>query len=132
MRSIVFLLLLVFTLVCCSSKNDVPRGIIPPDKMQLIIFDLLKADEFVNSFVIKDTSLNRNAEVMKLYQQVFTVHQVERDEFYKSYQYYQAHPDKSKMLIDSLTARQTRLQNPPPTPTLKKDSVLQKPVIQHE
>ena len=120
MRRVFFFLLLASALVYCSSENDVPNDIIPPDKMQAIIFDLLRADEFVNNFVLKDTSLNRDREATKLYQQVFTIHKVEKEQFYKSYQYYQGHPDKNKAMIDSLANRRTRPVNLTPPATLRK------------
>jgi hypothetical protein len=102
-------IILALVFVACSSNNNVPSGIISPDKMQLIVFDLSKADEFVNNFIIKDTALDRNKEAMKLYQQVFIIHKVTREEFYKSFQYYQSNPDKNKLLFDSIVSRQTRL-----------------------
>jgi hypothetical protein len=82
----------------------VPGDIIPPEKIQPIIFDLLRADEYVNNFLLRDTLLKREKEAVKLYEQVFQIHKVSSSEFYKSYKYYQAHPDKNKLLLDSLNA----------------------------
>ena len=102
----------IILLVACS-RSDVPGNILPPEKIRPIIFDLLRADEFVNNFVLKDTLLKREAEAVKLYEQVFLIHKVSAAEFYKSYKYYQAHPDVNKSLIDSLNAMAIRKKPKP-------------------
>jgi hypothetical protein len=119
MRRTIFVVFISLILPSCSSKDNVPSNVIPPDKMQSVIFDLLKADEFINNFVIKDTTLKRDHEALKLYQQVFLLHKIKREDFYKSYNYYMAHPDKSKALFDSLIDRKTKVT--PPIAPLKKE-----------
>lgn len=94
-------ILSVFVLIACSS-SPVPNGTIPPAKMQEIVFDLMKADEFINSFAVKDSTINIRTKRITLYEQVFAVHKTSKDKFYKSYKYYQQHPDKNKILFDSL------------------------------
>jgi hypothetical protein len=93
----------VFVLIACSS-SPVPNGIIPPHKMKEIVFDLIQADEFINSFAVKDTTVNIKTRRITLYEQVFAIHRTSKDDFYKSYRYYQQHPDKNKVLFDSLYA----------------------------
>jgi hypothetical protein len=43
-----------------------------------------------------------------MFQQVFAIHGITKDEFYKSYRYYEGHPDKNKILMDSVSAYATR------------------------
>lgn len=61
---------------------------------------------------------------LKLYQQVFQLHQVTLEEFRKSYQYYMERPDIAKVMIDSVLARGNRLRadaySHPVTDTAKK------------
>jgi len=61
---------------------------------------------------------------LKLYQQVFQLHQVTLEEFRKSYQYYMERPDVAKVMIDSVLARGNRLRadaySHPITDTVKK------------
>lgn len=104
---IVACVLSVFILIACSS-SPVPKGIIPPAEIQEIVFDLIKADEFMNRFAVKDSTVNIKTHRITLYEQVFAVHQTSKDEFYKSYKYYQQHPDKNKILFDSLYAAANR------------------------
>ncbi len=118
-------LIFSFTVFCaCSSGTGIPSNVLPPSKMQLVIFDLLRADELVNNFMLKDTSLNRNTETKKMYQQVFLIHNITKEQFYKSYNFYQGHPDKNKILIDSLTAFGNRKRYvAPPSVSKRPDSI---------
>ncbi len=88
-------------LASCSS-SPVPKGILSPEKMQHVTYDLIRIDEFVNSFVIKDTLVNIKKKRSELYEEVFKVNKTTRKEFYLSYKYYQQHPDIQKGLFDSL------------------------------
>jgi hypothetical protein len=72
--------------------------------MELILFDLLRSDELVNNFLLKDTLLKRDSVAMQMYEQVFRIHKTDRKTFFNSYKYYQVHPDQNKELFDSLTA----------------------------
>ncbi len=72
--------------------------------MKFIFYDLVRADEIVNSKASVDTSFKRDKELIKYYKQVFTIHKVTKDQFYKSYRYYQTHPDVNKVLFDSLAS----------------------------
>jgi hypothetical protein len=109
------IILLTFTLFVSCVTRGVPDGILPPDKIQPIIFDLLRADEYVNNFVMRDTMLKREKEAVKLYEQVFVIHGITSADFYKSYRYYQAHPDKNRALFDSLSAFVSRKRQGPDT-----------------
>ena len=104
-------IIIVLGLVISCSNSDIPRDVIPPARIRSIIFDLLKADEYLNNFILKDTLLKRDKEAAKLYEQVFQIHKTNSSEFYNSYKYYQAHPDKNKALLDSLNALVTRQSN---------------------
>jgi hypothetical protein len=104
----VVLSLVVFT--ACSSR-PVPEGVLAPDQMRPIVYDLIRSDELVNNFLLRDTSLEADEQHIKMYEQVFKIHKTSRDEFYKSLRYYQAHPDVNKLLLDSLLSYANRQQN---------------------
>lgn len=55
----------------------------------------------------KDT-LNLKLLATQAFQQVFDVHHITKDQFYKSYKYYEQHPDKNNILMDSLAAYASR------------------------
>ena len=85
----------------CSS-GSLPSGILPNEKLQKVVYDLIRVDEFINNYVIKDSTINVKEKRSILYEQVFKVNNTNRKEFYSSYQYYQKHPDVQKRLFDSL------------------------------
>ncbi len=121
--------LTVYILVACSSSS-VPKGIIPPDQMQQMVFDLIKADEFINNFAVKDSTVNIKIRRISLYEQVFSIHHTSKDDFYKSYRYYQQYPDKNKTLFDSLYAVANRKKSEELQPKAGKPVDLTKPVRQ--
>jgi hypothetical protein len=98
-----------YTVISCGDKNSVPSHIIPREKMEKILWDMILADQYSTYYLAKDSAkINVKKETLKLYQQVFQLQQVSFDEFRKSYKYYIDHPSLSKTLFDSLVARGNR------------------------
>jgi hypothetical protein len=64
-----------------------------------------------------------------LYEHVFTIHHISKEDFYKSYRYYQQHPDKNKVLFDSLYAVVNRKKIEEIKPKIVKPMDLTKPPI---
>ena len=106
----VVVLFLVTLLCACSSSTSVPENILPPNRMKELVFDMARADEFVNSYVMRDTSLKPKEQHIKMYEQVFLIHKTNHDEFYRSFKYYQEHPDLNKALFDSINVYSKKLQ----------------------
>jgi Domain of unknown function (DUF4296) len=103
MRVLIFFLFL-FLMIGCINKDKTPPGIIARDSMPRILWDVIVADQFSKQFILKDSAkINTRLETMKLYQQVFQLHHITRDEFQKSYQFYIARPDLMKIIFDSLS-----------------------------
>ena len=122
MKFFSFFLLVIFFSSCNTKK--VPDDILPPEKMQEVLWDMIRADEFLVSYVIKDTSVNRKAESLKLYQKVFDVHDISKSAFEKSFKYYQLHPETLQPIMDSLNARKSDREN---SETLPLEPDIQKP-----
>jgi hypothetical protein len=101
-------LICIVFLFSCGDKSGVPSGIIKPAKMQKVLFDVLRAEAFVFDFVKKDSAKNLEAESVKLQQQIFAVHKITKEEFYKSYDFYKKQPDLMQPLLDSMITRATR------------------------
>ena len=106
MKYLLFLLPSCFLLSCGDRK--VPSGIIPPEQMQTIVWQLMQTDEFTAATIATDTSKNIDTERIKRYRQVFQLNNTSKEDFEKSYNYYMAHPDISKTMFDSLSARANR------------------------
>ena len=93
-------------IVGCSNDND--GRIIPMDSMQMIMWDMMKADEVFIRKLVADSNAARNKEDVKLYETVFRIHQVTKDRFFESYRYYEAHPLLLKEMIDSIDSKSNR------------------------
>lgn len=104
------LLMLVWILTGCLGK-DVPSSIIQPHEMGNILFEISMAEEFVNTYVAKDSLINRDTAIRKEYQKIFLLHDISEAKFKKSYDYYRSHIDVFKVMMDSLNNRSQRARN---------------------
>ena len=105
----IFLVLVMMGFAMACGKNDKPKNLIPEVKMERVIWDMVQADEFITNFVLKDSAkVNVNAERYKLYEQVLSLHNITKQQFKNSYDYYASRPGESKVLFDSLSARANR------------------------
>ena len=95
-------LLLLGVLISCSSSNDLPSGVLDINKMKPVLWDLFRADGLSELQLTKIDSAAMFRKKTELYQQVFAIHGITHDQFYKSYEYYQQHPDKNRILLDSV------------------------------
>ncbi|MDP9229987.1 MAG: DUF4296 domain-containing protein, partial [Bacteroidota bacterium] len=92
--------------ISCSN-NKVPKGILPEPKMGNVLWDLIRADEFVLNYV-HDSTRSKKQESIKLYQQVFQIHKITKEEFEKSFSFYKKHPEILQPLLDTLERRKKR------------------------
>ena len=122
-------LLCIVLIVGCSEKDSIPSGVLGKEEMGSILWDMMQADQYASSYLIKDTAkVNLKMETLKLYEEVFRLHKTTREEFRKSFQFYQDHPDITRVLFDSLIARGNRMRSesythssapPPSVPAVK-------------
>ncbi len=99
--------LLLYGTACHSDKQMLPAGILPVDSMKVVVWDLIEGGElaalqypsFKDSFTIKS---------LHLYQQILSTHGLDKNAFFKSFDYYSAHPDMNKILFDSINAYANR------------------------
>ena len=95
----------------CSDKNSTPSGILSREDMQKVLWDMIQADQYA-AYLAKDSAhINLKMEDLRLYDQVFQLHHVSREEFSKSYKYYMDHPELTQTLFDSLLAMGNRARN---------------------
>lgn len=119
-------LLAMLLMVGCSDKDNVPSGILSRDKMEKVLWDMVQADQYSSLYLLKDSArINVKTETQKLYEEVFRLHDISREDFRKSYQYYQEHPDLTRSVFDSLLARGNRLR----TESYSRPSLSSKPPV---
>jgi hypothetical protein len=103
------LILVFFMLSACTNNDRIPDDIIGKEKMERILWDMIQADRFSTQFLAKDSAkLDVKKETFILYDQVFQVNKVTKDQFIKSYKYYLSRPDITKVIFDSLATRANR------------------------
>lgn len=109
MRIAAGLLCILLLIAGCSEKDKIPSGVIGKEEMEKILWDMMLADQYAANYIIKDSAkVNVKMETLKLYEEVFRLHKVSRDEFRKSFQFYQERPDITRVMFDSLLARGNR------------------------
>jgi hypothetical protein len=116
-------LLTLCLLAGCASKDKLSSGIIPPEKMKTIVWDMIQADSYTDLYPGKDSASRVRPSNLRLYAQVLQLHQVSHEEFRKSFQFYIDRPDLSRQLFDSVQALAVRdrdvhpyVQEPKPLP----------------
>lgn len=127
MKLVVRLFAVSFLLYSCGNKNGIPQGILKQEKMQAVLWDVLRADAFAFQFITKDSAKKPEVEMAKLQQQIFATHKTTREEFYKSYDYYKVHPEIIQPMLDSMINKYTRdkyvntrgTSQKPPTDSIK-------------
>ena len=102
--------LIIFAL-SCSSKQQLPPGILTHDQMVAVMSELYITEQKVSSLGIKRDSLEQIADVMK--DKVFAKVGVPDSVFRMSLNYYMDHPQELELiytsLVDSLNLREQRI-----------------------
>jgi hypothetical protein len=115
MRQLAVLFSLLVLLQGCGD-DDVPSGILKPDKMQAVMWDVLQADVFASEYIRVDSSKNILHENIRLQKKIFSLHQTSREQYYKSYEFYKTKPELMRVMLDTLAARVNRNRNRPQNP----------------
>jgi Domain of unknown function (DUF4296) len=89
----------LFITACNSNKK-----VLPIQQMKVVMWDIITTDEWMKLSATKDSSILLKKENISLYNKIFGLHKISKDEFYNSYEYYQAHPNEMKILLDSVAA----------------------------
>ena len=96
------------SLISCGNNDKRPSGILAPDKMQAVLWDVIKAEAFTTEFIKRDSAKNAAEENSKLQQQIFAIHKISKADFYKSYDYYKSNTTQFKVILDSMIAQAER------------------------
>ena len=107
MRFLLFITLILLTFGCIQDKK-IPKDIIPQNEMRKIMWDLMRADAYVATFIMKDSTRNQKTESAILYEKIFDIHSTSREAFKKSLAFYESRPDLFKAISDSLRSDERR------------------------
>ena len=102
--------LIILILAGCVNNTKIPPGIIEKPRMEKILWDMVQADRFVANYIMTkgEDSATKKLEATEMYEQVFRLNKISRDEFLKSYKFYLGRPDITKVMFDSISARADR------------------------
>lgn len=97
-------------LIACRSATSVPANIIKLDVMKALMWDIAQAEAYATQYVAVDTTKKLKDETLVIYQKVFTLYKTTTEDFETSLKYYEAHPPKHQILMDSLVQYATRMK----------------------
>ena len=123
------ILIIATSVLFYSCKETVPSGIIKQNKMQEVLWDMLRADALSHQIANSDSTKLPDDERAKLTRQVFIIHNITENQFDKSYSYYTQHPEIMRNMLDSLNSQKIRVDTLPTsidTNYVNKDSIKQK------
>ena len=105
--------LIILIVAGCVNNNKIPPGIIEKARMEKILWDMLQADRYVANFIMakEGDSAAKKVQAAEMYEKVFRLNKISRDEFLKSYKFYLGRPDITKVMFDSISARADRQRN---------------------
>ena len=106
MRNLFIIGLLSALTFGCSDKDKLPPGVLPKKQMREVMWDMIRAGEFLHGFVFKqDSSLDKIKLGEKWFDKVYQLHKITKTQFEKSYAYYNSRPVLMKEMLDSLAKK---------------------------
>lgn len=97
MRKLIYIIA-ILTIVSCSGKEELPKGIIPPEKMALILSDIYLAEHKAANISLKPDS---SKVVFRHYELKILEDYNTNDSVYKeSFRYYLEFPEKLEAVYD--------------------------------
>lgn len=106
-RNIIYFIFSIL-LFSCYNANKAPSGIIKPEEMKSILWDVMRAQSLSGEIALKDSTVDLAIKTKSLTQKVFEIHKTDSAQFNKSYNWYVKHPTDLKLIFDSLYAQKER------------------------
>lgn len=100
------LVFLLFFVVACNGPS-VPDDVLPPEKMEKVLYDVIRADEMVDFLRFSDSAWQPFSRRTSLYDTVLQLHEIKKEQFQRSLAYYQGRPDLLKEILEGLQQKVT-------------------------
>lgn len=107
-------------------KNEGRRNILPENKMREVMWDMIRADEYVSDVLLKDSTRNKKNESVKLYEEIFHIHKITQQQFKESLEYYSSQPNLFRPIIDSLAKRKIQTSPFQPPHPVHRDTMIKR------
>ncbi len=111
MRTLLMCCCVIALLYSCGGSKEESGTILTTAKMQDVMWDMLLADAFTEKYLKTDSSKKELVQNAALQQKVFELHKITKGDFYKSYNYYNNHPDLMRIILDSIGVKADRERN---------------------
>lgn len=108
-RNCLFLFVLLVSVSC--GNNDKAEAILKPQKMQQVLWDIIKAEAYTAELVKTDSTKNAANENLKMQKEIFSIHKITPKDFYTSYDYYKNNSAVFKVMLDSMIMQANRKKN---------------------
>lgn len=103
MKLVIILLFILSLFTACSSKGKIPPGVLHINAMKPIVWDMIVTEQNIAATdPVRIDSFK--LPLLAGYEKVFAVHKIDKNTFYKSFDFYEAHPDLLKVLMDSVNS----------------------------
>lgn len=106
--SLIICCLVATVIVSCAGKKGSNQDIVDQDKMANIMYDVLLAESFVESYLMKDTTLSKDSLLKVEMDKLLKVYGITSNTFSQSYLYYKSHPLQLETIMDSAHERAVR------------------------
>ncbi len=104
MRYLLLICLLYLLVTSCNNKKE----LLSPKKMQTVMWDMIQLEAYAQQPAVIDSLKRRKTSIYGLQQQILTLHGVDKDQYLKSYRYYNEHPERMRNILDSVAANAER------------------------
>lgn len=95
--------LLAFALFIAScSSNEIPKDVLPPEKMGAVWYDIVLADELTDFGSITDSTYRKFSKRAGLYDTILQLHKINKEQYKKSERFYQGRPDLVKEIFEDI------------------------------
>jgi len=91
----------------CSGKTKIPPGVMGPEKMEKVLWDVFMADVAAQQISGNDTTVVLSDKIKELSEESFRVNKIKEKDFFNSYNWYIKHPEIFNQLLDSIYSRQS-------------------------
>lgn len=115
LHTVIFALLTLF-FCACSNDDEVPSHVLKPDKMQAVMWDIVRADVFTSEFIKADSTKDLLRENLQLQKKIFALNKITKEQYYTSFEYYKSKPELMRVMLDTMMARVNRGRNKASSP----------------
>jgi len=96
------IVIILFCLASCGMTRSIPKNLIEFDTLKMIVWQLMKADDYYVRKAVLDSTWRLNKTNVDLYKKVFDLNKVTAKDFYGTLEYYEKRPLLFQELMDSV------------------------------